>query len=73
MLQLQVNGEQYSINEPVMQSSCGTIPVKLFEYKDKPESATKTFIVVSIPLPKKGKAWIKTKGAANKQLLTQTV
>ena len=59
MLQLQVNGEQYSINDPVRQSSCGTVPVKLFEYIDIPESATKTVIVVSHPLQKDGKAWMK--------------
>ena len=50
VLQLQVNGEQYSINDPVMQSSCGTVPVKLFEYNNMPESATKTVIVFSHPL-----------------------
>ena len=55
MLQLQVNGKQYSINDSVMQSSCGTVPVKLFEYKDIPESADKTFIVVSLCLQKVGK------------------
>ena len=52
MLQLQVNGEQYSINDPGLQSSCGTVPVKLFEYKDKPESVAKIVIVVSHHLPK---------------------
>ena len=59
MLQLQVSGKQNSINDPVMQSSCGTVPVKLFEYKDIPESATQTEIVVSHPLQKEGKAWMK--------------
>ena len=44
VVQLQVNGEQYSIKDPVMQSSCGTAPMKLFEYKDMPESAIKTAI-----------------------------
>jgi hypothetical protein len=39
-----------------MQSSCETVPVKLFEYKDIPESANKTDIVVSHPLKKFGKA-----------------
>ena len=52
MLQLQVNGKQYSINDSVMQSSCGTVPVKLFEYNDMPESVTKTVIVVSHPFQK---------------------
>ena len=55
MLQLQVNGKQYSINDSVMQSSCGTVAVKLFEYNDMPESVTKTVIVVSQFLPKKEK------------------
>ena len=59
MLQLQVSGKQYSINDPVMQSSCGTVPKKLFEYKDMPESATQTEIVVSHPIQKEGKAWMK--------------
>ena len=47
MLQLQVNGKQYSINDPVMQSSCGIVPVKLFEYNEIPESVTKTGFMVS--------------------------
>ena len=47
MLQLQVSGEQYSINDPVMQSSCGTVPVRWFENKDMPESTIKTAIGVS--------------------------
>jgi hypothetical protein len=59
MLQLQVSGKQYSINDPVMQSSCGTVPVRLFENKDIPESTIKTAIEVSHPLQKEGKAWIK--------------
>ena len=59
MLQLQVNGKQNSIIDPVMQSSCGTVPMKLFEYNDIPESTTKTAIEVSHPLQKDGKAWMK--------------
>ena len=39
VVQLHVNGKQYPIKDPAMQSSCGTAPVKLFEYKDMPESA----------------------------------
>ena len=53
MLQLQVSGEQYSINDPVMQSSCGTVPVRLFENKDMPEAAIKTAIEVSHPWQRK--------------------
>jgi hypothetical protein len=52
-LQLQINGKQYSIKDPVMQSFTGTVPVKLFEYKDKPESAIKTAIEVSHPQKRK--------------------
>ena len=73
MLQLQVSGKQNSINDPVMQSSCGTVPVKLFEYNDIPESTTKTAIEVSHPLQKDGKSLIMIKVTAVKQLLTQTV
>ena len=54
-LQLQVNGVQYSINTPDIQSSCGTVPVNLFEYKDSPESATKTVNLVSHPLKRRKK------------------
>ena len=50
VLQLQVNGKQYSISDPVIQSSCGTVPVKLLEYMDMPESTTKTAIEVSHPM-----------------------
>ena len=32
-----------------MQSSCGTVPVRLFENKDMPEAAIKTAIEVSHP------------------------
>jgi hypothetical protein len=39
VLQLQVNGKQYSSKDSAIQSSCGTAPVKLFEYKNIPESA----------------------------------
>ena len=53
VLQLQVNGKQYSINHPVPQSSHGTVPVKFFEYKDIPESAIKTAIEVSHPQKRK--------------------
>ena len=42
VLQLQINGKQYSIKVSTLQSSCGTVPVKLFKYSDIPESATKT-------------------------------
>ena len=70
MLQLQVNEEQYSINDPVMQSSCGTVPVRLVENKDMPESTIKTAIQVSHPLQKEGKAWIKIKITAVTQILT---
>jgi hypothetical protein len=59
VLQLQVNGKQYSISDPVIQSSSGTVPVKLFEYMDTPESTTKTAIEIShymktIKMPNKG-------------------
>ena len=54
-LQLQVNGGQYSINDPDMQSSCGTVPVNFFEYKDRPESATKMVNLVSHPIQKRKK------------------
>ena len=67
MLQLQVNGKQYSINAPVTQSSCGTVPMKLFEYNDISESATKTAIEVNHPLQKDGNAWMKIKVTAAKQ------
>ena len=50
VLQVHVSGKQYSINDPVMQSSCGTVPVKLFEFKDMPESAIQIAIEVSHPL-----------------------
>ena len=73
VLQLQVNGKQYSISDPVMQSSCGTVPVKLFEYKDKPESATKRVIVVSHSLQQDRKACIKIKITTATKLLTQTI
>ena len=53
ILQLQVNGKQYSINDPVMHNSQGTVPVKLFEYKDMPESPIKTAIEVSHPWQRK--------------------
>ena len=59
MLQVHVNGKQNSINDPVMQSSCGTVPVRLVENKDMPESTIKTAIQVSHPLQKEGKAWMK--------------
>ena len=55
-MQLQVNGKQYSINDPVKQSSCGTVPVILFEYKDIPESATKTDICGQSSLTKRWKS-----------------
>ena len=41
------------MNDPVMQSSIGTVPVKLFEYKDMSESAIKTAIEVNHPLQMK--------------------
>ena len=53
VLQLHVNGKQYSIKDPVMHSSSGTVPAALFEYTDMPESAIKIIIVVSHPLQKK--------------------
>ena len=49
VLQLQVNGKQYAIKDPAMQSSCGTAPMKLFEYKNIPESAKKIEIVLGHP------------------------
>ena len=54
VLQLQVNGKQYSINHAAaIQTSCGTIPEKWFENSDMPESAIKTGIVVSHPSQKR--------------------
>ena len=50
VLQLHINRKQYSNNDPVIQSSCGIVPVRLIEYMDMPESATKTLIVVSHPV-----------------------
>ena len=41
VLQLHTTGKQYSINDPVMHSSCGTVPVRLVAYMDMPESAIK--------------------------------
>ena len=49
VVQLQVNGEQYSIKDPVMQSSCGTAPMNLFEYKYMPESVKTTEVVLGHP------------------------
>ena len=53
MLQLHTSGKQYSINDPVMQSSCGTVPVRLVAYMDMPASAIKTVILVSSSLQKR--------------------
>ena len=53
VLQLHTTGKQYSINDPVMHSSCGTVPVRLVAYMDMPASAIKTVILVSSSLQKR--------------------
>ena len=47
VLHVHINGVQYSINDPEIQSSCGSVPVNWFENKDRPESATKTVNLIS--------------------------